>query len=122
MVDKAPLYFAGAISLIYAGAITEAAPTANPPIMRNIINTENALAIPEPQAETTNKIAEITNILLLPYLSAKRPAKKAPIAHPNSIEATLKQLLTSWELNAISNPLTVPLITPLSKPKSKFNQ
>jgi hypothetical protein len=47
------------------------------------------------------------------------PAKKAPAAHPRSIEATLKPVPIASESKAFLSPSTVPLITPLSKPNKK---
>ena len=72
--------------------------------------------MPDPQALTMKKTAEMIRIARRPILSASVPAKKAPTAHPRSIEATLKPVPTLSELNAFWRPSTVPLMTPLSKP------
>jgi hypothetical protein len=42
---------------MYAGAMTEATPTATPPTTRRIASTNNELASPEPIALIKNKIA-----------------------------------------------------------------
>ena len=51
-----------------------------------------------------------------PQWSARRPAKNAPAAQPSSIDATLKPVPMLSELKAACSPVTVPLMTPLSKP------
>ena len=80
------------------------------------MNSGEVEAIPEPQALTRKNRAATIRILFRPYLSARRPAKKAPTAHPSNILATLKPVPALSELNALCNPSTVPLMTPLSKP------
>ena len=77
------------------------------------------MAIPDPQAEMRKNTAATISIDLRPKRSERLPAKKAPTAHPKSMEATLNPLPIFSALKADSNPFTVPLMTPLSKPKRK---
>ena len=73
----------------------------------------------EINAEIRKKTAATISRLFLPKISANFPAKKAPMAQPNSIDATLKPVPASSALNADCSPSMVPLITPLSKPNKK---
>ena len=82
-------------------------------------NSSEPSAMPEPQALTMKKTAATSSRVRRPYLSARRPAKKAPTAHPSSMDATLKPVPTLSELNEDCRPSTVPLMTPLSNPKRK---
>ena len=54
-----PRTFAGAISAIYAGAITDAMPIATPPMTRKIESTKSESASPEPIALITKRSAAI---------------------------------------------------------------
>lgn len=99
--------------------MTEAAPTASPPKILKTMNWVNDMTIPDPQAETIRRTAEIISMERRPYESANLPAKNAPIAHPNSMEATLNQVQISSALKATCNPFIVPLMTPLSNPRRK---
>ena len=65
-----------------------------PPSTRYITNSTELPAIPEPQALIRKQIDATMSSVRRPMMSARRPAKNAPPAHPNSIEATLKPVPT----------------------------
>src|SRR5690606_4937432 len=84
-----------------------------------MMNSPEVPATPEPHAEMMNRTAATIRIALRPNLSARVPAKNAPTAQPNNMEATLNPVPTESDWNANHRPSTVPLITPLSKPNKK---
>ncbi len=101
---------------MYAGEITLAAPTAKPPNTRAMMNRVEDAAAPAPIADSRNNTAETINTLRRPRRSDSRPALKAPMAQPNSIEAISNPCIHSPDRNVWCRPSWVPLITPLSKP------
>src|SRR6266478_7546665 len=96
-----------------------AAPTARPPITRYKMNSSDPCATPEPHEPQTKRIDVTIRTKRRPNLSARAPARNAPTAHPNRMDATLNPEPRLEESNARLRASTVPLMTPLSKPKRK---
>jgi hypothetical protein len=81
------------------------------------MNSMEEEEMPDPHALTVKRRAVTIMTFLRPNRSARLPAKKAPPAHPRSMEATLKPDAASEEWKATLRAPTVPLMTPLSNPK-----
>src|SRR5699024_3049352 len=111
-----PRTCAGETSAIYAGAITDAAPTPKPPITRQMIKSVTPKASPEPTAETRNNTEEMTIVGTRPSLLATGPANHAPTAQPNSAEETAKPCSQPPRLKSADSASTAPLMTEVSNP------
>ena len=114
---SAPRYRAGAISAMYAGAITEAMPMPRPPITRQINRSGTDHANPVPMDEAMNSAEPSSITFLRPQMSASRPANQAPSAHPRSAMATAKPFMNELSSKCVPMDSTAPLTTELSKPK-----
>ena len=109
-----PRSLAGAISAMYAGAITEAIPTPRPPMIRKSTSTQRLGARPVPRAATKKRIAAIRITISRPMWSANRPASSAPAAAPSRAEATAKPSVKGAMLNCFWMAEFAPLMTALS--------
>ena len=74
--------FLGAISAIYIGDSTEAAPTARPPINRATISADMVGAMADKLADIINRSAEVISKGFRPHLSLKEPDIDAPMIQP----------------------------------------
>jgi hypothetical protein len=68
---------------MYAGAITDAAPTPIPPMNRHMLKSHWVNENPEPIAEMKNRLAANTMTRTRPKRLARPPATQAPRAHPS---------------------------------------
>src|SRR5580700_6128413 len=84
-----PRCFAGAISEIYIGPTTDDAPTAIPPIKRNVINKIQIDESVQPIADIKYKTAIIFSVARRPYFCAGIPAIIDPITVPIRLDATV---------------------------------
>src|SRR5688572_12103642 len=85
-----PLNLAGAISEIYIGPTTEDAPTARPPIKRNVTNSIQTDVEAHPIADNRYNIAMNIKTFFRPNFCAGIPAITDPITVPNKLDATVK--------------------------------
>lgn len=90
---REPRHLAGAISAMYAGAITEAMPIPSPPSTRQSMRSGTLNANPEPIEEMTNRAEPSSMTFLRPQRSARLPANQAPTAHPMRAIATTKPVV-----------------------------
>ena len=107
---------------MYAGAITAAIPTPNPPTKRQKEKSHRLKANAEPIAERENNTEAISITFTRPNLIAAIPAYHAPIAEPINTDATAKPNSPAVKPKPNSGLLidsTVPLITAVSKPNKK---
>src|SRR5436190_20376065 len=112
-----PRRFAGAISVMYIGQTTDAAPTATPPNQRKN-KKENQLAdVAQPIAETRNRKAKIANTGRRPSQSAGRPADKDPTIVPISALETVNPSRLLFREKICRSDSVAPEITAVSKPK-----
>ena len=116
---RRPRLWAGEISAMYAGAITEAIPMATPLSTRQRANSHAEKANPVPTELTRNRIADIFMVGMRPYRSATLPAYQAPTAQPSRATATTMPVRWLLMANLYWIASTAPLITALSKPKRK---
>src|SRR4051812_29619965 len=79
---RRPLFWAGAISEIYTGAVTEEAPTPSPPANLNSKKICQLVEKAVPREETRYMAAIIIKVFLLPSLSAGMLPIKEPIMVP----------------------------------------
>lgn len=72
---RRPRTAGGATSAMYAGAMTDAAPTPSPPRTRQAMRSHGPNAKPDPRALTRNNTAASTITPVRPQRSASRPAR-----------------------------------------------
>ncbi len=78
-----------------------------------------SVAKPQPRAQTTNSVAPAIMTGMRPNRSAKRPARKAPSAHPRRAMATVNPVRAAESENSSRIASSAPLITDESKPNRK---
>ncbi len=114
-----PLTGAGAISAMYMGAMSNAAPTPKPPIMRATTSARNDGASAEATAETTNRSAAPISTNLRPKRSLKGPANIIASVAVRVSEATDQPSSILVKSNSASINFTTPEMTEASKPMRK---
>src|SRR5882757_5427704 len=99
----------GETSATYMGERREAPPTANPPRKRALTNKGKVGARAVAIEVAAKRIATQTKILLRPYRSVNRPARKAPKTQPNrrELNANPKPMSFNSNLRARNGPAPV---------------
>ncbi len=110
---------AGAISAMYAGAMTDAIPMPTPAMNRQIARSKADQAIADRIEEAKNSTAPNTMTRVRPHRSARRPPDHAPSAQPRRAIATTSPVTAESRSNCPSIAATAPLMTELSNPKRK---
>src|SRR5580700_1925502 len=113
-----PRLFAEAISVMYIGQTTDAAPTATPPRNRKNRRAYQFHAPAQPAAAMRNSTASSVSTGRRPHQSAGRPALSAPTIVPISALETVNPSRLSLSENARRNASVVPEITAVSNPNS----
>ena len=93
-----PRMRAGLISAIYIGLVIEAAPTANPQMIRKMTNWVRLLGTAVPMAETKNRTAERISTFLRPHRSLRVPASQAPSPHPRRVQLAAQPVSTGLSM------------------------
>ena len=114
-----PRMAAGAISAMYAGAMTDAMPMPMPAMMRHSTRSQTPNAMPDRIEETKNRTAPRNITRVRPQRSASLPPSHAPNAQPSRAMATTSPVTAGSISNSPSIASTAPLMTELSKPKRK---
>jgi len=94
--------------------MTEATPTAAPPITRQNARSTMEKGSAEPTALTTNSTAAICITRIRPKRSASPPANQAPAAAPSSARDTVRPVAAVPTVKRSWIALTAPLITDVS--------
>src|SRR5918998_6273495 len=110
---------AGAISAMYAGAMTDAMPMPVPAMNRQSARSQALHAIADRTEEMKNRIAPSTMTRVRPQRSARRPPAQAPSAQPSRAMATTSPVTVELRSNWPSMALTAPLMTEESNPNRK---
>src|SRR6218665_1579193 len=125
MIINRPLIFAGEISAIYMGLITEEPPMAIPPINRAIESDQKSHpskqppASENPAAETIKKTPKTIRQLRRPARSAGFELIKEPRMVPTKADDTTNPMDHSESPKSSLTEAVVPAMTAVSKPNSK---
>ena len=111
-----PRRWAGAISVMYIGQTTEAAPTATPPSHRKNSSAYQSHARAQPAAATRKSTARQASTGRRPHQSAGRPTSSDPTIVPSRALETVKPSRLSVSEKTWRRDSVVPEITAVSNP------
>jgi hypothetical protein len=115
-----PLNLPGEISAMYIGAITEAAPIANPPKSLEKRSVHHPFDNAHPRAEMKYNAPQIKSMTRLPRISPGLPTAIDPITVPHKAIDTVTPRVASVRLKCCVMNFVVPEITAVSKPNRKL--
>src|SRR5215472_17230767 len=103
---------------MYIGPITEEAPIASPPTMRNKRSAGQLQASAHPRADAKYKAPNAARHLRRPYRSLGGPAPSDPKTVPHNALETVTPSIAGDSENVSLSAFVVPAMTAVSNPKS----